>query len=202
MHQHGICGLLLAAGQSRRFGSDKRLALLNGEPLMLIAARRLQVVLPDTLIVLGAQDEEHAALLDKAGIAYTHCPTAALGMGHSLAHGVKKRPAAAGWLIALADMPHLKNDTLRHLAAHIRYDNIVAPSYDGQRGHPVGFGASYYSELISLSGDSGAKTQLITHAEHLQLLPLDDAGVLFDIDSPSELNQHSSFHSKAEYPKK
>jgi len=185
----GPCGLLLAAGQARRFGADKRLARLDGEPLLLIAARRLQAALADTLVVLGPDDAEHEALLAVEGIASTRCPDAALGMGHSLAHGVRQRPDAAGWLIALADMPLLAPITLATLAESLASDAIVAPSLDGVRGHPVGFGHDYYVELIALSGDVGAKPLLQRHAERVRLLPVDDTGVLADIDTPADLQR-------------
>jgi molybdenum cofactor cytidylyltransferase len=181
------CGLLLAAGQARRFGTDKRLARLDGVPLLLITARRLQAVLPDTLVVLGEGDDSLAEQLAAAGIASTGCPDAALGMGHSLAHGVRQRPDATGWLIALADMPRLAASTLSRLAEHLQADAIVAPSFDGMRGHPVGFGQAYYAELIALSGDVGAKPLLQRHADRVRLLPVNDAGVLLDVDTPADL---------------
>ncbi|MCW3479548.1 nucleotidyltransferase family protein [Neisseriaceae bacterium JH1-16] len=187
------CGLLLAAGQARRFGGDKRLARLDGEPLLLIAARRLQAVLPDTLVVLGEGDESLAEQLAAAGIASTRCPQAVLGMGHSLAHGVSQRPDAAGWLIALADMPRLAASTLSTLAEHLQADTIVAPSFDGVRGHPVGFGQAYYAELIALSGDVGAKPLLQRHAGRVQLLPVVDGGVLLDVDTPADLQALAAF---------
>ncbi|MDN0085433.1 nucleotidyltransferase family protein [Crenobacter sp. SG2305] len=183
----GPCGLLLAAGQARRFGADKRFALIDGEPLLLIAARHLRAVLPDTLVVLREGDDALAELLTAEGIASTRCPQAALGMGHSLAHGVRQRPDADGWLIALADMPHLAESTLTRLAETLRHDVIIAPSLNGVRGHPVGFGRDYYEELIALSGDIGAKPLLQRHAARVTLLPVDDAGVLEDIDTPADL---------------
>jgi molybdenum cofactor cytidylyltransferase len=62
---------------------------------------------------------------------------------------------------------------------------IVAPFYDGQRGHPVGFGAVHRDALLCLDGDSGARSLL--GSERVTRLDVDDAGILRDIDTADDL---------------
>jgi molybdenum cofactor cytidylyltransferase len=190
MRQHGgVSAIVLAAGRARRFGSDKRLADFGGEPLLMATLRTVQAVLPDPLVVLGPHDALLQAVLAQHGIASSLCLDAELGMGHSLAHGVRQRPSAAGWLVLLGDMPCVAPATLRSLVAAITPDGIVAPSCHGQRGNPAGFGRTYFDQLCALHGDVGARPLLSLHRDKLRLLPCEDRGVLADVDTPQMLQQ-------------
>jgi molybdenum cofactor cytidylyltransferase len=63
----------------------------------------------------------------------------------------------------------------------------VFAQYMGRRGHPVGFAAELYSELIALTGDQGAKRLVSRYPAHAVLV--DDAGVLLDVDTPQDLEE-------------
>lgn len=177
-------GLLLAAGQSLRFGADKRLALVDGRPMALACALAMRAALDDVLVVLRAQDAALARELARHGIAVTHCPDAALGMGHSLAHGVRETAQARGWVIGLADMPRVQTATIRAVADAVVDGGIAMPVFAGRRGHPVGFSRAYFSALSALRGDAGARAVVQAHAARVCELPTADSGVLFDIDAP------------------
>ena len=189
-----IQGLLLAAGRSRRFGADKRRARIDGEPLLLRSVRRwLQArdeVLDELLVVLrepSDEERELAALLRELGVDSTFCAEAQLGMGHSLAWGVLQTPRAEGWLVGLADMPALQPASIRAVAHALRPHNIVIPTHGGLRGHPVGFGRDFGQELLAVRGDAGARGVLQAHRDALHWLELEDPGLLFDVDEPSQL---------------
>ncbi|MEK8089556.1 nucleotidyltransferase family protein [Thermithiobacillus plumbiphilus] len=184
-----ITGILLAAGLSRRFGSDKRLHQLpDGRPLALAAAITLQAGMDQTLAVLRPEDAPLSQMLVDAGLQPVFCPQATLGMGASIACGVRASPDAGGWLIALADMPFIQPDTIRLIAESLRQGApLVAPLYQGRRGHPVGFGPRFRKDLLALDGDSGARAILQAHPELLRTLAVDDPGILRDIDAPADL---------------
>jgi len=181
--------ILLAAGRSARFGGNKLLhPLADGTPVALAAARNLVAALPGALAVVNAADVELVRLLEDAGLRVSVCPHAEDGMGTSLAWGVSQTADADGWLIALADMPFIAAQTLRAVAETVREPlAIVAPVYNGRRGHPVAFGRGHGAALAALSGDSGARALLQAHQSKLVLLPCDDPGVLQDIDLPEHL---------------
>ena len=182
-------GILLAAGQGQRFGSNKLLhPLANGVPLAVHAARTLQAVLPDTLVVVNAADQETIKLFENEGLQIVLNDQARRGMGTSIACGVRASVRSERWVIALADMPCISEETIRSVAAGIHYGNsICAPRYENQRGHPVGFGKAYADELIGLMTDEGARHIIAANRQHLVLVDTQDRGVIADIDHLHDL---------------
>ena len=184
-----IVGILLAAGQGRRFGADKLLhPLPDGTPLALAAALSLKAACPRAIAVLRPEQVALAAMLKEAGLVIVTCPEASAGMGHSLAAGVAATADADGWLVALADMPFVQRATHAHIAAALADGApLAAPVFNGQRGHPVGFAACWRDALLALSGDAGARAILTCHADRLRRIECDDPGVLRDVDTPADL---------------
>lgn len=107
------------------------------------------------------------------------------GLGDSIAAGVKNTPDWDGWLIALADMPFIQPKTFITVANTLASNVITRPVYQQQPGHPVGFGADFRSELISLHGDNGAHS-LFQRCAPL-MISVNDIGIVRDIDIPDDL---------------
>lgn len=184
-----IVGLLLAAGQGRRFGSDKLLhPLEDGTPMAVVAARRLKAACPSCIAVLRPEQTVLAGLLAAEGLGTVLCAEARDGMGHSLAAGVAASPAAGGWLVALGDMPFIEPHTLRQVAGALEAGaSLAAPWFKGRRGHPVGFAACWREGLLALAGDAGARDILGGHPGALLRIDTTDPGVLRDVDTPRDL---------------
>lgn len=184
-----VVGLLLAAGQGRRFGGDKLLhPLSDGTPIAVAAALHLREACPQSIAVLRPEQLELAGLLQAEGLETVFCPAAVEGMGHSLAAGVAASATAAGWVVALADMPFLQVDTLIRVADAVSSGaTLAAPFHDGRRGHPVGFSAHWRDELLGLTGDEGARAILTAHKADLIAIETDDAGCLRDVDTRADL---------------
>ena len=181
-------GILLAAGAGTRFGGGKLLAPLRGKPLVLHAFAALQKAVDEVIAVLRPGDDALRAALLGVGARVVLCPQAADGMGHSLAHGARQVPAGSNVLVALGDMPAIQPLTLRRVREALDAGAaIAAPVYQGRRGHPVGFAAPLASALCMLAGDQGARALLHQHADIVQEVPVDDAGILTDIDTPADL---------------
>lgn len=194
-----IVGILLAAGASQRFGADKLThSLPDGGLIAVRACRNLLTGTDSVLAVVRPGCEALAAQLQAEGAEVRLCAEAGQGMSVSLVFGIRARPDAAGWLIALADMPWIAPATIRNVADTLRMGAIIAaPSWQGRRGHPVGFSQTLYPDLLSLSGDSGAKSVIQSYHKQLQLVDCDDPGVLQDIDKPEDLNLMT--HYKNDY---
>jgi molybdenum cofactor cytidylyltransferase len=184
-----IVGLLLAAGASTRFGSNKLLhPLADGRPIALVSALNLRAALPNTLAVVRPDNPALVELFAQHGVAHRIATRAAEGIGASLAQGIAAASQAKAWLIALADMPYLKRETLLAIAGALEGGAaIVVPTYRGQRGHPVGFAARFGETLQLLKGDEGARSVLREHTAEVVEIECDDAGVLADIDTAADL---------------
>ena len=184
-----IVGILLAAGKGDRFGGGKLLSTLpDGRPIALAAARNLQPACDRLLVVLRPGDTALADLLTADGFAVMVCHDAEAGMGHSLAAGVRATPEAGAWIVALADMPYIHLTSHHAVAARLRAgDSLVATKFQSRRGHPVGFSGRWFDQLSVLTGDQGGKAILEQHPDELNLIAVDDPGVVRDVDRPEDL---------------
>ncbi len=185
----GYCGILLAAGRSTRFGADKLLHRLpDGTAVALASARAMMAAIPRVVAVVRDGQMALRHLLAAEGIAIVAAPTTDEGMGRSIAAGVAATADAAGWVVALADMPFVRSATIAQvLAALATGSPLAAPVFRGQRGHPVGFARRFRPALLALRGDEGARRLLREHQAQLDLIECDDAGVIADIDRPDDL---------------
>jgi molybdenum cofactor cytidylyltransferase len=188
-----IRGILLAAGSSSRFGANKLMHPLPsgphaGLPIAVASARNLAAALPHPIVVVRPGVPELEAALRDAGCEVVICPDAEEGMGASLAFAIAAARDAYGWVVALADMPYVQPDTIATVAKWVGDGAVIAaPVYAGQRGHPVGLTEWVREELLALRGDEGARRILQRHAGSIQKIPVDDPGVLQDIDTPQDL---------------
>lgn len=184
-----ICGILLAAGAAKRFGSDKLMhPLAGGMPVALAALANLRAAIPHVIAVVRPGVPMLENRLSEAGATVILCANADDGMGASLATAVGTSVDVDGWVIALADMPYIRPETIGKIAASLAAGAaIVAPAYRGERGHPVGLSARFRAQLEALRGDEGARSVLQENAGLIELIEVDDPGVRRDIDTPDDL---------------
>ena len=180
-----IAAVVLAAGASSRFGSDKRLHPIRGQPMLARTLSLYREVLDDVAAVVRPDEPAIAALVAAADCRVIEAADAALGMSRSLAAGVAAMRHSDGLLIGLADMPFVRANTMRSLVAAMQRhpECIVRPLHKGKAGNPVGFPASQYHALTALRGDAGARDLLAKRAD-VFVVPVDDSGVLRDVDRP------------------
>ncbi|WP_299258297.1 nucleotidyltransferase family protein [uncultured Kushneria sp.] len=189
-----MLGLILAAGHSRRFGSDKRLAALGGQTLLAATTARLAPHVSSIVVMLRHGEHAKAFGLPEE----THilqAPSSPIGMGTSLAAAVSALLASSdsrhqrceALALMLGDMPAVRAETLQALAEQARHDMIVRPYHQGRAGHPVIFGRAYWPALTELEGDEGARELLRRYPSHVVMLDVNDPGILTDIDTPDDL---------------
>lgn len=185
-------GILLAAGQGKRFdpsGTQHKLLqiLKTGRSVIAHSASQLKNAFPDSLAVVSENAVEIQQSLNELALPFCICENAQDGMANSLVTALRQLPTGTdAVVIALADMPFVHIDTLLQIRASlIAGADIVVPTYQGQRGNPVGFAIKYLPQLLSLQGDRGAR-------QILQIYPVteiavSDPGILRDIDVPADL---------------
>ena len=191
--------VVLAAGLGSRFGSlQHKLEQPLGALTVLGTTLRhaVQTQLPVVLVTTEALAPLAARQLARRDIVVLPAADAARGMGASIATGVAERSGAPGWLILPGDMPLVRPSSILAVAGALESHAVAYAQYRGRRGHPVGFAAELYSELVTLSGDEGARRIVARYPAHGQ--EVDDRGVLVDIDTPAELEAARAAFAAAE----
>ncbi|HBM29467.1 MAG TPA: nucleotidyltransferase family protein [Halomonas sp.] len=194
MSANHVVALIMAAGYSRRYGeADKRQErLADGRTLLATTVARTEQAFSQIRVAIREEDDAFQLGL-AASTPLIRLRQAHLGLGASLAEAV----AALGGdcrlndskavAVLLGDMPRIHPATLRALQQQATRDTIWRPRYGGQPGHPVLFGRAFWPELAHLRGETGAKSLIQRHPSHYHTHDVDDAGTLFDIDTPDAL---------------
>lgn len=179
--------ILLAAGHSERFGSDKRCAPWPGNKCMLKTSldNALKSGLP-CYVVLHPGDQH---ILDhcitdgaEAGI----CPDANLGIGHSISFGVHANQEWDGWVIARADMPLVTPEVYQKLANHLQVSDCARPiDRSGQPGFPTAFRREHACELMHLSGHH-TEISIIPDRGNIHVF-IDDQMIHSDVNVPADI---------------
>ena len=194
MSANHVVALIMAAGYSRRYGeADKRQErLADGRTLLATTVARTEQAFSQVRVAIREEDDAFQLGL-AASTPLIRLRQAHLGLGASLAEAV----AALGGdcrlndseavAVLLGDMPRIHPATLRALQQQAARDTIWRPRYGGQPGHPVLFGRAFWPELAHLRGETGAKSLIQRHPSHYHTHDVDDAGTLFDIDTPDAL---------------
>lgn len=175
--------IVLAAGLGRRFGGGKLTSPYADGRLLDNAVRAALAAPARSVRVVTGHDAEAVAEVARAlgPVQIVHAEHHAQGMAQSLKAGIASLPAdTAGVFIFLGDMPAVPHDMAGKLAAALGEADAAAPMLDGRRGHPVLLSARLFPAVMTLAGDQGAG-RLLGGAV---LVPTEDTGVLFDVDSP------------------
>lgn len=181
------CGaIILAAGQSRRMGSNKLLLPFRGKPMITHVADAVQTAGLPAIVVLGHDAPEIRDALAGYQADFVMANDYAEGMGHSIAAGIGAVPQE--WqaaIICLGDMPLISADLLRTMAASASPSLILIPSFEGRRGNPVLWGRDHFPRLSELRGDAGARSIFPQLGVHITTLPWKDENIFRDFDTPA-----------------
>jgi len=181
--------VVLAAGAGSRYrGTRHKLSEQLGGDSVLVRTLRNAIAseMSVVLVISEALIDEAQGLVDPQDMVVVDPRSqTGWGMGDSIAAGVSIHASATGWLVLPADMPLVRPSSLRAVADALDQQPIAFAQHRGRRGHPVGFGAELFSELVMLKGDEGARRLLARYPT--AAVELDDPGVLFDIDTVDDL---------------
>lgn len=188
-------GIILAAGESTRFGEPKQLLAVGGRFLIeWVLSAALGSNLDHIVLVLGCEHERIRCSL-RSATAHPKCeilvnPDYRSGQSTSLRTGLLRIqhdfPSA---MFLLGDQP-LVDAALIDLLLE-RYlesqKSICAPTYRGTRGNPTIFGCALYPELLKLSGDKGARDLIIAHPNEVLTVEITGPAAFHDIDRPEDV---------------
>jgi len=187
-----VTAIVLAAGRSRRMGANKLTSDLAGRPLVTYVARAaLASKAAPVVVVTGFEADAVRAALTGLDVALVHNPDFAKGMSASLIAGLANlADDIDGALVCLGDMPRVTADHLDRLIA--AFDPaagraIGVPTFQGKRGNPVLWARRFFPRIRGLTGDVGARALIGEHADLVYEVPVEDDGVLFDVDTPERL---------------
>lgn len=180
--------LILAAGASRRFGTPKQRATINGQPLLRRCVERTAEAVDHTWVILGAHAVQLTPLLTGLPVTIRTNRDWALGLGHSIRTGIEALPASCtGVMLVLADQARIRVEDYRRLADTWRRapETIAAARYGSVTGAPVIIPRHLFHELAQLNGDVGARAVIQRHEHDVTAVPIPNA--TFDLDTPEDL---------------
>lgn len=156
--------IILAAGKSGRMGSPKQLLRYNGKTLLEHAADEAKASdVASVIIVLGHRADEIIAGMSTAGTHAVKNENWESGMASSIITGIKvlisEQPDTDAAVLLVSDQPYVDSALINQIIAKQQESDqpIVACEYDGGPGVPALFHKFFFSQLLVLKGDAGAK---------------------------------------------
>ena len=191
----GVTCLVLAAGSSTRMGGpNKLLERVDDVPMVATVVRvALGSSADEVLVVTGEDRERVEACLSGLPVRLLWNPDHLQGLSTSLRAGVSALPnGARAVAVCLGDMPLVRPghiDTLIRAFLTDSEGSIFVPTWRGKRGNPVLWTVDLLPEIGTLTGDVGAKVLMSRHPTKVREIPVDEPGVLTDVDTPEALRE-------------
>jgi len=182
-------GIILAAGESGRYGMPKQLLDWKGKPFIRhVSETALRSGLEPVVVVTGRHHTEIASHLKDLPVILVQNPDYAQGQSTSVKKGLSALPANVGGAVfLLADQPQIPAEVIRALVeSHARgLSPILAPLVlEERRANPVLFDRSVFPDLLQLTGDTGGRA--VFHKYRMEYIPWHDDLLLFDVDKPED----------------
>jgi molybdenum cofactor cytidylyltransferase len=186
-----IYAVILAAGESRRMGEPKQLLRWKNRTLLEHAIVNVKSIFSErVIVVLGANAPEIQSKIDFESVTLAFNSHWQEGIASSIRLGITSLPVSAeGVLILLGDQPLIHPSQLQLLLSQWQKHptHIVASEYAQSVGVPAVFSSNYFSHLLTLKGEQGAKVLLRKFESNVVKVPLPEAEC--DIDVKSDFQQ-------------
>ena len=187
--------ILLAAGSSSRMGQSKQLLEVNGTPLLLHSVKAaLESGAKSVNVILGANELAHREVLRNLPVSVISNHYWKSGMGSSIKAGlnyvVRKYSDTEAVIIMVCDQPAITASHLHKLATTHKSTNspIVASSYSGTVGVPALFSRAFFSNILMLKDDQGAKKIIEQFPEQRANVDFPDGS--FDLDTSEDYQRY------------
>lgn len=187
-----VAAIVLAAGRSTRMGAaNKLLSDIGGKPMVrVVGEAALGSRARPVIVVTGHQEGDVRASLAGLALSFVTNPDFAKGLSTSLKAGICAVPAGCdGALVLLGDMPRIEASHLDRLTEAFAPGAIVVPVHEGRQGNPVLWPRTFFSELLELEGDAGAKRLIAAHRDEVREVEMGTPAIFADVDTAEELRR-------------
>ncbi|GMW01141.1 MAG: hypothetical protein AMXMBFR84_22780 [Candidatus Hydrogenedentota bacterium] len=185
-----IYAVVLAAGLSRRMGSQKLLLPYNGRPLVMHIVQQLQKSKIDGIIVVtGYMANEIMRVLPQSACKFVNNEHYQEGMLSSVRAGLRAVPLEAeAFMVVLGDQPSLRTPVVNQLIDGYRATSksIVVPAHRNDTGHPIVISTSHRDAILTEFNETGLRGLIYGNPDQVYRLPVEDEGVLRDMDTPED----------------
>ena len=187
-------GIILAAGESTRFGRPKQLLRLKDKCLIeWVLDAAINSKLSRVVLVVGcAHQKVLQALPEKlqhSKLSIEINPEYKKGQSHSLRVGLSKvKDDFPAVMFLLGDQPMLNSATINILLERFWADDkdVCVPIYRGKRKTPAIFGRRFYTQLMGIRGDMGARQLIDENPDRVLTVEMDNPLCFLDIDTPQD----------------
>ena len=187
-----ISVILLAAGQSKRMlGENKLIKKYNKKYIINhIIDTLIKSKVDKIIIVLGFQSSKiRKVIVKNKKINFVYNKNYRFGMASSIKVGLKRvSKKNMGFLIMQADMPLISKKIINSICYALKKNKkeIIAPSYKGMLGNPIGFKYSMLKILSKVKKDSGAKKMIKKNKTKLSLINVNSKSIFKDFNTPND----------------
>jgi len=194
-HESRISIILLAAGSSSRMGQSKQLLEVNGTTLLLHSVRAaLDTGAKSVNVILGANENAHREIIRNQPVSLISNHYWKSGMGSSikagLNHIVRKYSDTEAVIIMVCDQPAISAAHLGNLMSAFKSSNspIVASAYSGTAGVPALFSRAFFSNILMLKDEQGAKKIIEQFPEQRVTIDFPDGSI--DLDTGEDYQNY------------
>ena len=187
-----IAGIILAAGESSRFGKDK-LKLSLGSKMVIdwVLEAASKSKLEEILLVVKTGDRELLEIGEKYKATVVFNPDYKRGMSTSLQialNELNNQKNLNGFCILLGDQPFVTADIINSLVKEFQKGNreIIVPYYEGKQGNPVLFDITWKDDFREITGDVGGRLIIKANPDRVKRIDFSSIAVIFDIDKEED----------------
>jgi CTP:molybdopterin cytidylyltransferase MocA/broad specificity phosphatase PhoE len=180
--------IILAAGYSSRMGQMKALMEIGGSTMLQRCITLFQPLMNKTIWVVTGHGHEHVAeaivTQDVIPVVNHHYKN---GMFSSIQVGLQHaKQCKTGCFLMPVDFPLVKAETITRIMEVVALNpgKWVVPTFHGKKGHPLFIPAAHFQEILEYQGENGLKAITENHRAEFVTVPVEDEGVVLDIDNP------------------
>ena len=200
-----IGAVILAAGESRRMGTQKLLLPFDGTTVIAHIVEQVRASRIDRIVVVTGHDRTGVtAALEGCGVTFAHNANYTGGMLTSVRCGLAALPTeTSAFVVVLGDQPGVTPAVIDALidAFEKRTHDIVVPMYDNGSGHPIVIAARYREAIMTQFDTTGLRGLVRGRPESVLRLTVSNDGVLHDMDTPEDYERELRRARQAEQVK-